>query len=387
MINIKQKKKCNGCYSCANACPKKCIKMYTDEEGFKYPVVDETKCVHCGICDKVCPELNKPKTSDKIEDICVCYALDKEVVYKSSSGGVFALLAMNTLKNQGVVFGVTIEGTVAKHTFIEDILELDKILKSKYVQSKIGNSYFQVKQFLDKKREVLFCGTPCQIAGLKNYLKKDYDNLICVDFICHGVPSQKVLNSYLNYIADINQEESDILNVTFRTKTAGWENGGVLTTFSSNKTYEQTGTNDFYLKGFLNDITLRPSCYRCSFKGINRCSDITLADAWGINYHNEQMYNKDGVSLVVIQSKKGKEKFHKILNKLKIEDIGEEFIKSRNINAYYPVIKDFRRKKFFKMLNRGEVFDKCIEKTVNISIGVKIQRKIKKLILNRRIKI
>lgn len=387
MIKITKKKKCNGCYSCINACPKNCIKMQIDDEGFEYPVVDEVKCVHCGICDKVCPELNKPKESEKIQDIYVGYALDKDLVLKSSSGGVFALLAMETLQKQGVVFGVTIDENVAKHIFIEDISELDRILKSKYVQSKVGNSYSQAKQFLEKKREVLFCGTPCQIAGLKKYLNKDYENLICVDFICHGVPSQKVLDSYLHYVTDINQEDSEIIDVKFRTKTAGWENYGILTTFASNKTYEQTGIKDFYFKGFLNDITLRPSCYYCGFKGINRCSDITLADAWGVNYYNKEMYNKDGVSLVIIQTKKGKKIFDRITKNLRLDNVEEEFIKKRNVNAYYPVIMDYRRRRFFKLLRRGESFDKCIEKTVNINIDVKIQRKIKKIILNKRIKI
>ena len=207
MIEISKKSKCSGCHACYNICPKNAINMQVDENGFKIPIVDKSKCVNCGMCDRACPIINK-NIIDNEPKVYVCYNKNENIRYKSSSGGIFTLIAREILQRKGIVFGAAFnEDFSVSHMYIDDIEKLDMLRRSKYVQSSINDTYRQAKEFLEAGRFVLFTGTPCQIEGLLAYLGKQYNKLYTQDIVCHGVPSQKVWRKYLDYRAKIDNEK------------------------------------------------------------------------------------------------------------------------------------------------------------------------------------
>ena len=277
MLEIENKEKCSGCHACYSVCPTKAIEMVKDEKGFKYPVIDQPKCVNCHLCEKTCPIINK-KIVDNEPKAYSCYNKNNEVRSKSSSGGIFTLIASKILEKNGVVFGASFNNKfMVEHIYVEKEEELYKIRGSKYLQSIIGDSYKQAKKFLEEGRYVLFTGTPCQIEGLLSYLNKDYENLITQDIICHGVPSPKVWNKYLEYR---EKEDGEIpLEINFRSKENGWKNYNLKFRYNGHE-YKNNQNTDKYMQAFLKNVSLRESCYNCSFKKINRLSDITLADFW-----------------------------------------------------------------------------------------------------------
>lgn len=209
MINITDKEKCSGCEACVNICPKNCITMIEDKYGFRYPTVNQSQCSNCNLCESVCPikKFNK--------EVYACYAKNKNEYMSSSSGGAFAVIARKVLTNGGLVCGAAFdENFNVKHMIISNLNDLYKLKGTKYVQSEIGSVYKDIKKYLDKRYQVLFSGTPCEVAGLKKYLKNEYSNLITVDLICHGVPSPKIWQDYLNEVKGVNK----IKNVSFRNK-------------------------------------------------------------------------------------------------------------------------------------------------------------------------
>jgi len=301
---------------------------------------------------------------------------NEQIRRQSSSGGIFYALAEYVLDHHGVVFGARFdESWMVKHDYCETIDELSPFLGSKYVQSKIGDTYKQVKFFLDNKRLVLFCGTPCQIYGLKNYLKIEYENLILVDFVCHGVPSPEVWKAYL----DRNFDKDDIININFRDKKTGW-NQYSLEIKQKEQTYSCIHNNNEYMKGFLKDIYLRPSCYQCKFKGIQRCSDFTLGDLWGIDTFDlpEEFYDDRGVSFVMINSKKGKTLFANMrlsLHSIRV-DIDKIIEKNPMIIKSTPI--NNKREKFYKNGIENGILQ--LEKILRPSLCKKIKRRIKRIL-------
>ena len=276
MIEIKSKEDCCGCYACYNICPKQCITMKTDNEGFWYPKIDKNKCINCNLCEKVCPIINPVKRVDSKKIAYASMNKDEQVRMKSSSGGIFSILAEYIIKNNGVVYGAGFdEDFNIKHKRILYSTDLDLLRGSKYVQSSIGDIYKQVKNDLENNNPVLFTGTPCQVEGLRSYLRKEYVNLITMDFICHGVPSPLVWEKYLKKMKKSKQE--NIKNIYFRNKDIGWKLFSLKIIFDK-RIYSNDLNNDLFMKGFLQDVYLRPSCYNCKFKKINRISDITVAD-------------------------------------------------------------------------------------------------------------
>ena len=246
MINIEDKKKCCGCSACVQRCPKQCISLQEDEEGFLYPQVDKKICVNCGLCEKVCPVLN-PVKARKPQVVFAARAIDEKVRLESSSGGVFTVLAELVIERGGVVFGAKFnEKWEVVHAYTESKEGLSAFRGSKYVQSKIENSYKQAESFLKAGREVLFSGTPCQIAGLKLYLRKEYTNLLTVDFVCHGVPSPMVWKDYLeekirplgvvgkNMVSSLSLKDMPVITgISFRDKRNGWKKYGFAVRRSS----------------------------------------------------------------------------------------------------------------------------------------------------------
>lgn len=312
MIKIVNKEKCCGCEACVQICAKHCISFDEDSEGFRYPKVDMSLCVDCGLCEKVCPVLNP--SEERVPEKSYAARNDNESeLLLSSSGGMFVLLAKSVIRQGGVVFGAMFdEEWNVVHGYAETENGIKSFMGSKYVQSRIGFTYTEVRDFLKQGRKVLFSGTSCQIAGLKRFLRKDYDNLLTVDVICHGVPSPKVWRMYLDEIKKEAAKDAKISDISFRNKRLGWRKFSfVLNMDNADKANEtEEFIADFhrdnpYMKAFLANLILRPSCAKCPAKGGRSQSDITLADFWGIWNVKPEMYDDKGTSLVLVNSLKG----------------------------------------------------------------------------------
>ena len=303
--------------------------MQEDGEGFLYPIVDQEVCIDCGLCEKVCPVLNQGEERKPLQ-VYAANNPNEEVRMQSSSGGVFTLLAETIIQEGGVVFGVRFnDDWEVIHDYTETKEGLAAFRGSKYVQSRIGESYCQVERFLKKGRKVLFTGTPCQIAGLNLFLRKEYDNLLTVDFICHGVPSPGVWKSYLEELIALkgNQKNSvlshskpiilnsirDISRIEFRNKRLGWKNYSFALTLSVPDGHGTKNTvllsepynENIFMKGFLADLFLRPSCYACPAKCLKSGSDITIGDYWGIQNVMPEIDDDKGICCLMVNTDKG----------------------------------------------------------------------------------
>lgn len=371
---IIEKKDCVGCYSCASVCPKDCIDMKIDDEGFWYPHVDNDKCIKCNKCVSVCPTINTSENNNK-QNAYACINKEESIRLESSSGGVFSLVAEQILEEGGAVFGACFDSEfVVKHSFTENKEKLKNFRGSKYTQSKIGDSYRLVRDFLKSDQKVLFTGTPCQVAGLKSFLGKEYNNLVCMDMICHGVPSPDVWKKYTQYREKIANSKVD--NISFRNKKEGWKKFSVSFLFKNNTEYRQSLDKDLYMRIFLNDICLRPSCYDCKFKGLNRNSDITLADFWGIKNIIPEMDDDKGTSLIFVNSDKGKKVFEVISSKMEYKDVNIEDAVKYNPAAIKSASYNPKRESFMKKRNKLS-FDKLVKKYCIENFSIRIRKVIK----------
>ena len=352
MINISKPTECCGCNACVQACPKSCISFDEDKEGFRYPHVDLDRCINCNICEKVCPVLNVPY-KQAIKKVYAAIYENEPIRATSSSGAVFSYIAEKVLGKGGVVFGAGFDSNwEVQHICVQNEQDLSKIRGSKYLQSRIGDSYKRTRTFLEEGRIVLFSGTPCQIAGLKNFLRKDYENLICIDFICHGVPSPKIWRLYLKQIitdSNLGIDLTDIKSIHFRSKSMGWSNYSFLIS-SSNGVREVSHLEDYYNRAFNRNMILRPICYQCPFKGGNSGSDFTLADFWGIKDIDQTMYDDMGTSMVISY---GKEVVG--LENLRFSEESIDCIRKYNASYYESAGIDDNRVVFF-----GHLKDKVI---------------------------
>lgn len=293
-----RKKNCCGCNACAEICPKRCITMIADAKGFHYPKVDTTACIDCGLCKKTCPfeegniELNIPLTA------YAAWNRDRKQHLASSSGGAAYVFSSHIIKQGGVVYGCTSEGMHIRHIRVESLSELPKLQGSKYVQSDIRGLFGQIKSDLKANKPVLFIGTPCQVAGLKNYIKQIPEHLYMVDLICHGVPSQQMLHEHMNYILD-NRSAAQL---SFREGQLY----RIKITSQCGTTYSSDPHKDMYYKAFLDGISYRESCYRCPFACKKRVSDVTIGDFWGLQNSGELISSpSDGISVALINTDKG----------------------------------------------------------------------------------
>lgn len=362
MIDIEDKSKCCGCHGCYNICPQNAIEMIPDEKGFWYPKVDKEKCINCGLCDKICPILNKTEIKNEPQ-VFAAYNKDEKTRKESSSGGVFTLLAEKILEKNGVVFGARFDGDFnVIHDFVEKKEDLEVFRGSKYVQSKIGDTYRKAEGFLKDNRPVLFTGTPCQIEGLKTFLRKDYENLYTQDLICHGVPSPKVWRKYLDFRE--KRDASHPVRINFRQKDNGWNLYALLLQYNNNNNvYKTNHHDDLFMQTFLQNVCLRESCYDCSFKSKHRKSDITLADFWGIDQILPEMNDDKGTSLVIINSEKGQKLFEKVQENLVVKEVDFETSIQFNQSMFKSENPHKNRNKFFQNLDKLE-FDKLVKKCI-----------------------
>lgn len=317
MVHPIRKHLCCGCGACANICPKGCITMVSDEEGFLYPQVDTTACIQCDLCEKVCPMSASTQSAPLPTRAYGVKNRNEAIRKRSSSGGVFTALAEHTLSQGGVVFGAAMTRDLqVYHMAVEEPEQLWQLQGSKYVQSQIGDTYAQAKAYLKAGRPVLFSGTPCQISGLKAFLGKDYDHLLCQDIICHGAPSPAVWKQYVAYRESV--ADSKAKNVSFRYKDPSWTDYQMRFEFENGSIYQAGKQQDPYMRAFLADLCLRPSCYSCAFKGQNRPADITLADYWGVWDIHPEVDDDKGTSLVFTHSEKGAAALEAIREQLEI---------------------------------------------------------------------
>lgn len=310
-MKLCEKERCTGCMACYNICRQRAITMQPDEEGFLYPCVDESKCADCGMCEYVCPQLIHSETFPKQEKLVLAaWQKSKKILKNSTSGGAFSAFAGEILKHSGVVYGVGFNSELKViHKRITNIESLSELRGSKYVQSEIGNTFQQAKTDLEAGSLVLFSGTPCQIDALYRYLGERYiGQLFTIDLVCHGVPSPWVFSKYLSYLS--SKYGSKVRKVFFRDKNPGWYVFGMKVEFENGQIYQKDTYHDPYIRGFLREYFLRPSCHCCLYTNTSRPADITLADDWGYQETNfRDRDNDQGISMIMINSKNGENLF------------------------------------------------------------------------------
>lgn len=345
MRNVAANRDCTACTACVSACPEAIIRMAADGEGFSYPVVDEERCTSCGACLRRCPVLHSSEP-DRTPVAYAAWNRDLSVRLPSSSGGIFALIASEIIRQGGIVFGARFtQDFHVVHGYANSLDGVADFFGSKYVQSDLADSFVDVKRFLADGQPVLFTGAPCQIAGLHAYLGREWPNLVTQDIICHGVPSPKAWEAYL---AD-GERRGRLQKVEFRNKDRGWA------FFSMKLTYDRGGYSkdlqcDPYLTAFLKNVSLRPSCYRCRFKTAGRQSDITLADFWGVRRVAADMDDDRGTSLVLVHSDRGDALFQAIADRMTSKPVDLERALAMNAAALRSAALPTARDEFFSLL-------------------------------------
>ena len=345
------KSNCSGCQACKNICPTECITMKPDLEGFLYPEINQNLCIKCGMCVKVCPYEKSERIEINLQEVYAVKNKDRNIVAKSSSGGVFIPISDVVLDEGGIVCGAKYDDKFQViHSIADNKEERNKFCSSKYVQSNIGRTFNMIKKHLNQNKKVLFSGTPCQVDGLKCFLGKHHDNLLTIDFVCHGVPSPLVFNTHINKLE--KKYKSKINSLTFRYKQDNWGTQNLKVNFKDGRIYSRKGMKDNYYNLFLSDVILRPSCHSCKYANTNRISDITIADFWGIEKIRPKFNNKNGVSLTIVNSERGKEIFENIKTDFYIEKCNIDEAKLYQPNLSRPTKPNKNRDEFFRIFNK-----------------------------------
>lgn len=355
---------CCGCRACEQICPVNCISMEKDCEGFAYPVIDESRCIKCNLCQRVCMEIENQRQQKQNIYAYAAKSKDEEIRKNSSSGGVFYELGQMIIHRGGVVYGAVFDKSYGvSHQCASTLTELRKMCGSKYTQSDVGHTYTETQKLLQMGTVVLYSGTPCQIAGLKSFLQSEYDNLICVSIVCHGVCSPLVWEKYV-------QDKSacgEICDINFRDKVSGWHNYSFSVQYEQGDETEKHNKN-LYMQGFLQDLYLRPSCYRCRAKVGGGKADIILGDYWGIEKYHFEFDDDKGVSAVLLCTEKGKATFEDVSNKLEVLPSIYEYIEKENPALAGSVAKNSRRERFFRELVGSNDIKGCIRNNLKAPI-------------------
>lgn len=374
---------CSACMACRSVCPKDAIRIVESPEGFLLPEIDADQCVHCGLCESVCDFQKDAHIGNDIQRAFSFVHSDKEVVKNSSSGGAFTALSDAILDKNGVVVGVTYdhEFNVA-HAFAVNREDRDRMRGSKYVQSNPGLLYREIKNKL-QQQPVLFVGTPCQCAGLKSYLKKDYDNLIVVDFFCHGVPNNKMFKEHIAFVEKQNQGKAS--DYRFRVKKYGWNSYANVISFagsSKNDVKEDSSwITQSFLTFFATSLSLRPSCFNCPYRSSHRPSDISIGDFWQIEQLTGKK-DKEGVSFVTVNSKKGEDLINEIAPKMRMKEYTLDQIRFRLPKS---TIKKPKRYEAFWNVYLSGGYEKVLQKYFDDSFKARMRWIIKKTVKNLRI--
>ena len=406
MIKVIEKHKCSGCTACASVCPKECITMLEDSEGFIYPSINTEECINCGLCEKTCPILNSTSGYEKsavvsldkeslthqiVEELdnkpksLVVYNYDTEVRENSTSGGAISAIANYIISMGGVVVGAEFnQDYEVEHGIATDVEEVSLFRGSKYVQSKLDGIFKKIKEYLDDDKWVLYIGTPCQVAGLKAFLHgKEYEKLVAVDVFCHGVGSPLYWKEYIRFIK--NKTKKQIQAIKFREKTYGYNSACLAIYFSDGSYIKKGHDEDYYWAAFSKCMIFRPSCYECAFKAIKHSySDFSVGDYWRADSLPNSFKNANGNSLVIIQSEKGTKILNEINHELEICEVDLE--KALLVNGGWQVSKLIsssympkERNEVFKSLEKYG-FEKTAKRFTSISILVRLKGIIKPIL-------
>lgn len=385
MIELTRKQDCCGCTACMSVCPQHCITMLEDREGFPYPVTDSGICINCDACNKVCPviKLNgqKRKSYTSSTKAYASAVTDENILLNSSSGGLFTAIATSFINEGGVVYGAAWTNGEIRHIAVETATNLERLRGSKYVQSALDSSFVEVRDFLNDGRKVLFSGTPCQIAGLRAFLRKDYDNLLNVEVACHGAPSPKVLRKYMQVL---REQYGDDVQLNFRSKPEGWKKYRI-TAFTGSKHHFYEGQKEnLYMKGFMRELYSRPICHECPFKAGVSGADITLADFWGVENVLPEFPSYNGVSLVLTHTMKAERIFHGLQGVITKEVELEKAI-PQNGALLHSVEPHPERAYFFKHIDKKAIvrlMNDCLELRRITRLKLTVKAYLRKIALN-----
>ena len=363
---------CTGCMACANVCNKQAIAIKSNDEGFYRPQINPDLCVGCMRCEQFCPILHPSEPSRTMGCVYAAWHNDAEVRQESSSGGAFSALAETVIEQGGIVVGAAYtDGLKVKHLCIAEKKDLSRLRLSKYVQSEIGFTYRAIKEYIKQGKTVLFCGTPCQVAGLRALFPKE-ERLVCVDFICHGVPSPMILQRYLDWLTS---QIGEVTHINFRGKAKGWYDALRIVTLKNGKKIPLKGKKDAYWVGFNNNNNnMQPTCYQCRFVGMDRVADITVADFWGVGklyplgYRNEI---EKGVSMVLANNERGLKLIQASEGKMTLIPRSLEEVVWRNQTMLTPCDRPKSRDTFYSDL-KLLAFDEMVVRHLTPNIKTKL---------------
>jgi len=371
-----------------SVCPQQAIAMMPDAEGFMYPVIDADTCTECGLCVRTCAFQNVPVTAE--EPLATYAAVNKDVatLHNSSSGGVFAALASLTFEKDGVVFGCAFNGDMEpEHICIDNPADMRRLQGSKYVQSDVKNTYAEAQKYLQEGRRVLYTGTPCQIAGLKSYLGKDYDSLITADLICHGVPSAAFFKGYIAWLEE--RSKSEVIDFKFRDKSRGWGLMGKVVYEKSKAVWEKiiSPLTSYYYSYFLEGDIYRESCYECKYAGGTRQGDFTMGDYWGIEKAHPEVETRNGVSVLLVNTEKGMTLMPALSGSLNLTKSTLDQARAQNGQLRQPTARSDRREAILQTWREGgyqavaDEYYKANRKRILISrIKMMVPQPVKRLI-------
>lgn len=391
MGKIVENKKCFLCKACVNRCPKKAISFNDNDAAFSYPVIQQEKCIRCNVCQRKCPALSHNFAFHTTLHYYIAQHMTEDIIKQSSSGGMFSAFAEDVINQGGVVFGASYDKTsqFVRHISVTKIEDLARLRGSKYVQSDIGYSYKEAEHFLKENRVVLFSGTPCQIAGLKMFLGKDYSNLITVDLICQGTPSADIFQSYLHYFE--KKHHCKVIDFKFRDQRYGWGKIGSIVYLKGNRqkvkviSYANSSFYDYSSKAMF----YKESCYTCPFAQEKRVGDITLGDFWGIANYKPAGFQKKGISVLFTNTQAGDLFFEKVKTKCHWEKIEKDIAFYNNGNLMHPTKRPIEKGNLIKIYNSEgyQGLDKFWKRSIRFHkkywISPKIKWYIKKILKER----